>query len=87
MLETTTKPAGAQTPFFPRPGADSFKRLLGSESSSAEFRLVMNVAKKIEASHDQAPEYHEKREEKDGDEDRSNLVRHIQVLRCLTDRA
>ncbi len=30
MLEITTECAGAQTQFLPRPGAASFKRLLGS---------------------------------------------------------
>jgi len=29
MLEITTKPAGAQTQFLPKPGAVSFKRVLG----------------------------------------------------------
>src|SRR5438874_13638648 len=30
MLQTTTKHGGAKTQFFPRPGAVSFKRLLGA---------------------------------------------------------
>ncbi len=32
-LKTSTEPAGAQTEFFPKPGAVSFKRLLGRRSS------------------------------------------------------
>src|SRR5437763_305264 len=38
--ETTMKPAGAQTQFLPRPGAVSFKRLLGSASEHDDVRNI-----------------------------------------------
>ncbi len=41
-LENTTEFAGAQTQFFLRPGAGSFKRLLGREPSRADVGRFAN---------------------------------------------
>src|SRR5207248_5820091 len=44
-LETSTKRAGAQTQFFPQPGAGSFKRLLGARLAHAPLERVRKIGK------------------------------------------
>ena len=53
-IETTTEPAGAQTQFFPRPGAVSFKRWLDGSLVNRPSSLCVDVRRLVEA--DPVPE-------------------------------